>query len=433
MLLAANHDSHRLGYFDANVFRDPWIDAVGGADAKGHAADRSHVRRVRIGANVQLPRQRVAFEHDRVADAFRSLAVGQFAVQANSLLRGEILLLEFELHRQIEQAELLLFFGNHFVEKCEVVAEEDDARGIVDFRILTHVAFEENRRHRRNVLVAEAEVGAREAGVPRLDRGHANFKSRLAALGGTGEGARPHTGRLHADLYAGSDHVARENLLGERHRPCGAGAPARVFDRRQKHFPLHARDVKREQSAILDHLPGNLILAGSELAQSNLFPAANAVDQREVGRSQQSQVLTILLVNAFNVFGDHHPNARAHLGIRRLLAARSLPAPLSTHGAHESAAFYVAAPDGGHAATLQSEVRNLAQGLVKIKTIVRGSYLIGRNVVTQLRIILGILRIPGQVFARELPLDQFRIFGKKKNASLEPDFVRPLFDLVFQE
>ena len=32
----------------------------------------------------------------------------------------------------------------------------------------------------------------------------------------------------------------------------------------------------------------------------------------------------------------------------------------------------------------------------------------------------------------ELPLDELRVFGKKKDAPLQPDFVGPLFDLAFQ-
>jgi hypothetical protein len=130
------------------------------------------VRRVRVGANIQLPGQRVAFEHDRVADAFRSLAVFQFAMQLDSLLGGEILLLEFELRRQIEQAELFFLFGNHFIEKGQVVAEKDNARGIVDLRVFADIAFEENRRHRRNVLVAETQVGLSKASIAGLDAGN---------------------------------------------------------------------------------------------------------------------------------------------------------------------------------------------------------------------------------------------------------------------
>ena len=80
----------------------------------------------------------------------------------------EILLLQLELRGQIEQAELFLFFRDHFVEEGQVVAEEQDAGGIVDLGVLAHVALEENGRHGRDVFVAEAQVGAGEAGVAGL-------------------------------------------------------------------------------------------------------------------------------------------------------------------------------------------------------------------------------------------------------------------------
>ena len=127
------------------------------------------MRRVRVGTDIQLPRQRVAFEHDGVADALGSLAVGQFAMQADSLLLGKILLLELELGCEIEQAELLLFFGNDLVEKGQMISEENDGRRIVDLRIFADVTLEENRRHGRDVLVAEAQIGTSETGIAGLD------------------------------------------------------------------------------------------------------------------------------------------------------------------------------------------------------------------------------------------------------------------------
>ena len=101
MLLAANYDLHRLGHLHPNIFRDPRVEDVGCADAEGYASDCAHVGRVRVGADIQLPGERVALQHNRVADSFGTLAVFQFAVQLDSLLGGEVLLLQFELGRQI--------------------------------------------------------------------------------------------------------------------------------------------------------------------------------------------------------------------------------------------------------------------------------------------------------------------------------------------
>ena len=125
--LAANHDLHRLRHLHPHILRDPAIEHVRRANAKSDAANRAHVRRMRVRADVQLPGQRVAFQHDGVADALRPLAVFQFSMQLDSLLRRKVLLLELELCRQIEQAKLLFLLRNHFIEKRQVVAEKDNA------------------------------------------------------------------------------------------------------------------------------------------------------------------------------------------------------------------------------------------------------------------------------------------------------------------
>src|SRR5215468_12447720 len=100
-----------------------------------------------------------------MADSFRALAISQLAMQANSLLPGEILLLELELSCQIQKSELFLFFRNHLVEKSQVIPKEQNRRRIVDLRILADVVLKENGGHGCHVLMAEAQVRARETGV----------------------------------------------------------------------------------------------------------------------------------------------------------------------------------------------------------------------------------------------------------------------------
>ncbi len=63
----------------------------------------------------------------------------------------------------------------------------------------------------------------------------------------------------------------------------------------------------------------------------------------------------------------------------------------------------------------------------------RWSDLVGGNVVAQLGISRRILRVPGQIFARQLPLDKFGIFSEEKNTSLQPHLIGPLFDFAFQK
>jgi hypothetical protein len=303
---------------------------------------------------------------------------------------------------QIKQTKLLLFLRNHFIEKRQVVAEKENARRIIDLRVLADVTLKKNGRHGRDIFMAETQIGAGKSSIARF---HA----------------------CNPDLAFFINHVPREYLLGQGHGMLAC------LDWRQKHLPLHPRHIERKQAAVFNYLTRDLIFPCRKLRERNLFPTTNPVDQRKVRRSQHAQVLAILLIDPFNILGDHHADAGAHLGIRRLLAARSFTAPLSAHGAHKSAALHLAAPNRRHTAALQPQIRNLAQRLIEVKAVVRRSDLIGRDVVAQLRIVGRILRIPGQVFTRELTLDEFRVFGEKKNAPLQPDSVRPLFDFAFQK
>src|SRR3954463_11505574 len=98
-----------------------------------------------------------------------------------------------------------------------MVTEEDDRLRIVYGLVFPDVLLEEDRRHRRDVLMREAQVGPHETGIVRLYV-------------------------WHARLVAAGDHVASENLFGDRHR-----ALCRV-DRRQLDLTLHARHVEREEA-----------------------------------------------------------------------------------------------------------------------------------------------------------------------------------------
>ena len=59
--------------------------------------------------------------------------------------------------------------------------------------------------------------------------------------------------------------------------------------------------------------------------------------------------------------------------------------------------------------------------------------LIGGDVVAQLGIIGGVLRVPGQVFAGQLAPDQCRVFRKEQDASGQLDLGGTLRDGAVQE
>ncbi len=176
-----------------------------------------------------------------------SFPILQFSMQLDSLLGSELLLLQFELRRQIEQAKFLFLLGNHFVEKRQMVAKENNARSVVYLRILTDVALEKNSRHRRHILVAKSQVGLRESGVPGLYCSHTDFSPFI-------------------------NHMSREYLLRQGH---GASAS---LDRRQEYLLLHPRHIEWKQSAVFNHLPRDFIFTGGELRKCNFLPAANPVD-----------------------------------------------------------------------------------------------------------------------------------------------------------
>src|SRR5262249_54389517 len=181
-----------------------------------------------------------------MADAFRAFAVLKFNMQLDFLLLREFLLLELELGREIKQAEFLLLLGNDFIEKGQVIAEEENGCGIIDLGVFPDVVLKEDCSHRRDVLVAEPQVGASKTCVAGFDGRNTNFSLLV-------------------------QHMARKDLFGHSHR-------ARTcLDWRQKDFPLHARYVERKQSTTFDHLACDFVLASRELTQRNLFPSTNLV------------------------------------------------------------------------------------------------------------------------------------------------------------
>jgi len=64
---------------------------------------------------------------------------------------------------------------------------------------------------------------------------------------------------------------------------------------------------------------------------------------------------------------------------------------------------------------------------------VSGRYLVGRDVIAELGIVGRIPGVPGQVFAGELTLDQFRVFGEEKNAPLQASLVGAFVDFSIQQ
>src|ERR1017187_3739941 len=353
------------------------------------------MRGVRIRTNDKLARKRIALGDNGVADAFRTFAVAQLAVQLDATRFREVFLLQLQLRGQVEQAHLALLFRQYFVEERKVIAEEQDRDSVVDRLVFAEIALVENCGHRRDVLMTETQVGARESSVSRFHR-------------------------VDAHMVRTVHHVARENLFRNHHRP----RPGRY--RRQKYLALKPRHVEGKQPAILNNLARNFVLALGEFAQVDFLTVPDLIDQAEIGCGQQSQVLAVLFIDSLDILGDHQVNPGCHLGVRRLFAARSFATALAADAAHKSATLHVAPLDWGSAAALQSRVREFSQSLVEEEADMRRRDFVGRNIIAQLGITLRMLRVPRQVFSRQLTLDEFRIFGEEKDAPLQTYAVRTL-------
>src|ERR1019366_521532 len=89
--------------------------------------------------------------------------------------------------------------------------------------------------------------------------------------------------------------------------------------------------------------------------------------------------------------------------------------------------------DGNLAATLQAGVGKFRERLVEEEADMRRRDFVGRNIIAQLGIALRMMRVPRQVFSRELALNEFRIFGEEKDASLQAHGIGAFGDRTGQQ
>src|SRR5215469_3694217 len=163
---------------------------------------------------------------------------------------------------------------------------------------------------------------------------------------------------------------------------------------------------------------GRNTFSRGKLTQRNLFACSNLVDQRKILCGQQPQVLAILFVNSLDVLCNHQLDSSAHFRIGRLFAARALATPFPANRTNKSTPLHVSAPNRQHSATLQPKIGDLSQRLIKVEAVMCGRNFVGRDVIAQLGITGQVPCIPGQVFPRQLPLYELRIFREKQNSPL---------------
>src|ERR1051325_6163186 len=91
--------------------------------------------------------------------------------------------------------------------------------------------------------------------------------------------------------------MARQDLLAERHgTPRGGG-------RSDANLPLQPGDIVVEQAVVLDDAARDLSFARGEDGQGDLLAAPHLVDQGEIGRGQDPEVLAVFVVDALDTLG----------------------------------------------------------------------------------------------------------------------------------
>ena len=239
---AGEDEARRLRDGDADVLRVPGVRHVGRTDAEREAAERARHAGVRVGTGDELARERELLDHLVVADGLRAdeLAVAMnLSVELHALTLRERLLDGGELLGLLLQPHVAVRARHHEIEEREMIAEREDALGIGDHRVLAHLRGEERLRHRRHVLVAEADVRAGEERVAGLHRDRAELSG------------------LRVD-----DDVRGEDLLAEGHRARGRR------HRGRRRLAGEARAVVREEAAVLDDGRADRVEALRELARS---------------------------------------------------------------------------------------------------------------------------------------------------------------------
>ncbi len=372
-------DAHALGHAHAHVAGQPGIGHVGRADAEGEAAEGAGHARVRVGAGDELPGQGDRLEHLGVADglgAGGAAVAFDLAVEGEAVAAGEVLLHHGEASGLHVEAHLAVRGRHHLIEKREVIAERVHALGLDDRGVVAERGPEERVGHGGDVLVREAHVGAGEEGVARGDRGQAD-----GVRGGVDDG------------------VGGENLFGQGHRPGGGG------DGRRRELAPQARPVVGEEPARPHDVGRDGVAPLREGLARHPFAPLEPLEQREVGRGEQPDVLGVLPVNLLDARRERDGDAAGQLGVGRRLARRAAALRAPAHDRPEAPALDGVFGDDPAAQAHQAVTR---QRLVVIVTSPARGELVGRDVVEQLA-----RRVEGEGDAPfELRPQQIEIFGE---------------------
>ena len=201
---------------------------------------------------------------------------GKLTVQPHILPLGKILLFLLELERHVEQTIRFSLIRHGQLEKRQMVPKEEHRLRVENLLIRSHVLLPQHRRHRRDVLMTEANIRVHKTFVTWPDAWNTNL-----ALGKV-------------------DHpVPRDDFFCQRRRTRFGRNP------RDLYLALEPRDVVLEQPPILDDPAGYVALALREFAERNLFTGKHSFDEAEVGAREDTKVLAVLVVDALDTLRNH--------------------------------------------------------------------------------------------------------------------------------
>ena len=335
---------------------------------------------MRVGADHDLPRQRVLLGQQRMTNAFGSLLSFELAVRARSVALGELPMRRMQLVH--DRHEIVAHVGKALRRQDEMVLDGDDLVRSLELDVGSERIGNEVRAHAREVVVREAPVGGDE---------HALAWCQVVR-------------RCHL--------APRDDLVDQRART--------VVVRRRR--DVHAADARQlrlavfQEAAGADHLLRHFVAAGEERVERNRLPRRDAREDREVGRGQDADVVGVLAVDALEALGHDEADTRRLLGKRTGLARRSLAVALAGHHDRKAAVTHRVDADRHLAADLEPDVRVASQALVVVKADGGRRDLVGGDVVAQ-RHAIG----QREILAAQLAAYGVQVLRQKEHPAREAD------------
>ena len=187
----------------------------------------------------------------------------------------------------------------------------------------------------------------------------------------------PSPGRGSAGVSS-VDSAWRATIFSNRVR----GVAASAFAGSRPHV-AHPALAEAQQAAALQDRRGERVAALHELVDGDRLARLDAVEEAEVGRGEEADVVGVLAVDALEALGDDEADAGEPLGRRAVLARRALAVALAGHRHREAAGADRIDADRPRAADAEAGVGIAAELVVVVGEDRDRRDLVGGDVVAQ--------------------------------------------------